>query len=153
MWHLPATPSSGSRFRSDRLVSSALVVYTVFGVCCTGSRPSPSAPRRTCITTGPVPVDLRFPLPSCHTLRYRGYGSPARERASPWSVSFGISEASNLQWQNEMPYGLGIGGSILAELYLSLSSSLVTVEVGSLFLGSMSAEAFGLLYSGLGFLL
>ena len=43
------------------------------------------------------PVDLPFLLPSCHTLRYRGYGSPTGDTTSPWSMSSGVGGASHLR--------------------------------------------------------
>ena len=54
MWHRPATPSSGSLFPSDRLVSSAVVAYAVVGVGCKGFRPTTSAPHRAYTLHGPV---------------------------------------------------------------------------------------------------
>ena len=55
--------------------------------------------------------------------------------------------------QNQVLYGFAIGGPLLAGLGVSLSSLLFTVELGFLLMGSTSAEVFGSLYSGLGFLL
>ena len=55
--------------------------------------------------------------------------------------------------QNEVLYGFGIGCSLLAGLEVSLSSLLFTVGLGFLLMGCTSAEVFGSLYSGLGFLL
>ena len=54
--------------------------------------------------------------------------------------------------QNEVLYGFGIGGSLLAGLEVSLSSLLFTVGLRFLLMGCMSAEVFGSLYSGSGFL-
>ena len=65
----PATPSYGSLFPSDRLVSSAVVTYAVVGSGCRGFRPTTSTPHRGFIYTGLVPVDLWFFVSSCHTLR------------------------------------------------------------------------------------
>ena len=67
MGHHPATPSCGSLFPSDRLVPTAIVGYIVVWSGCRGFRPTAFAPDRACISTGPVPVDLPFLLPSCHT--------------------------------------------------------------------------------------
>ena len=53
---------------------------------------------------------------------------------------------------NEVLYGFGIGGSLLAGLEVSLSFLLFTVGLVFLLMGCMSAEDFGSLYSGLGFL-
>ena len=55
--------------------------------------------------------------------------------------------------QNEVLYGFCIGGSLLAGLDVSLFSLLFTVGLGFLLMGCTSAEVFGSLYSGLGFLL
>ena len=55
--------------------------------------------------------------------------------------------------QNEVPNRFGIGGSLLAGLEVSLFSLLFTVGLGFLLMGCTSAEVFGALYSGLGFLL
>ena len=55
--------------------------------------------------------------------------------------------------QNEVLYGFGIGGSLLAGLEVSLSSLLFTVGLVFLLMGCTSMEVFGSLYSGLGFLL
>ena len=55
--------------------------------------------------------------------------------------------------QNKVLYGFGIGGSLLAGLDVSLLSPLFTVGLGFLLMGCTSAEVFGSLYSGLGFLL
>ena len=55
--------------------------------------------------------------------------------------------------QNEVLYGFGIGGSLLAGLQVSVSSPLFTVGLGFLLKGCTSGEVFGSLYSGLGFLL
>ena len=55
--------------------------------------------------------------------------------------------------QNEVLYGFGIGGSLLAELDISLFSLLFTVGLVFLLMVCTSAEVFGSLYSGFGFLL
>ena len=52
-----------------------------------------------------------------------------------------------------VPYGFGIGGSLLAGLDVSLFSLLFTVGLGFLLMGCTSAEIFGSFYSGLGFFL
>ena len=52
---------------------------------------------------------------------------------------------------NEIFYGFGIGGSLLAGLEVSLSSLLFTVGLVFLLMGCPSVEVFGSLYSGLGF--
>ena len=57
------------------------------------------------------------------------------------------------EWQNEVLYGFGIGASLLAGLEVSLSSLLFTDGLVFLLIGCKSAEVFGSLYSGLGFLL
>ena len=58
------------------------------------------------------------------------------------------------EWQNEVDYGFGIGGSLLAGLEVSLSSLLFTVGLGFFLTGRTSAEGFlGSLHSGFGFLL
>ena len=44
--------------------------------------------------------------------------------------------------QIEVPYGFGIGGSLLAGLEVSLSSLLFTVGLVFLLMGSTSAEVF-----------
>ena len=55
--------------------------------------------------------------------------------------------------QNEVLYGVGIGDSLLAGLDVSLFSLLFTVGLGFLLTGCTSAEVFGLIFSGSGFLL
>ena len=52
--------------------------------------------------------------------------------------------------QNEVLYGFGIGGSLLAGHDVSLFTLLFTVGLGFLLMGCTSAEGSGSLYSGLG---
>ena len=55
--------------------------------------------------------------------------------------------------QNEILYGCGIGGSLLAGLEVSLVSLLLTVGLVFSLMGCRSAEVLGRPYPGLGFLL
>ena len=55
--------------------------------------------------------------------------------------------------QNEVLYGFGIGGSWLAGLDVSLFFLLFTVRLVFLLTGCTSAEVFGSIFTGSGFLL
>ena len=83
---------------------------------------------------------LRFLLPSCHTLREQGHGSPAGDTASPGVFAQALARPPICQRQNVVHPGFGIGGYLLAELDVSLFSLLLTVGLGFSLMGFTSAE-------------